>query len=306
MRDDSKKLHIAYGDKYLDWKLGSGHPTNAERARIATDMLVKRLGDSVVIVKPDVHDGDAKELLTVHGEPYVSSVLDGWSDEWKGCNPLLGSTALTMFAGTVRLTEMMLAGEITVGFNPQGAKHHAQYDYASGFCVFNDMAYAAKRFAAEGMKVMYVDWDAHHGDGVEALLFDTDIVTCSIHEGGIYPGTGNHHYPENSAYNWPLNHDAGTEELTVALEDIRAIADDYSPDVILLATGADAHETDPLSSLMFNYDDYSQAASMVVDIARRHADGRVLIGGAGGYQALTHTPRVWAQVVADIHTGLAE
>jgi acetoin utilization protein AcuC len=302
--EKTSNLHIAYGDKYLDWKLGKNHPTNAERARIATNMLIKRLGDNVTVIDPTVNDGDIDSLSDIHSADYVRKVLEGISDEWSGVNPVLGSTALAMFAGTARLTERMISGEITLGFNPQGAKHHAQYDYASGFCVFNDMAWAAKKMALAGMRVMYIDWDAHHGDGVEALLFDTDIVTCSIHEGGIYPGTGNEHFPTNAAYNWPLSHGAGTDELRVALEGIRNIAYGYRPDVVLLATGADAHETDPLSSLTFDYDDYSMAASTVVDIAHVHAEGRVLIGGAGGYQALTHTPRVWAQVVSEIYAGV--
>jgi acetoin utilization deacetylase AcuC-like enzyme len=72
------------------------------------------------------------------------------TNEWEGVKPELGLTALKMFAGTARLVEKMIAGEVQVGFNPQGAKHHAHYDYSSGFCVFNDFAWAAKKFAEAG------------------------------------------------------------------------------------------------------------------------------------------------------------
>jgi len=82
-----------------------------------------------------------------------------------------------------------------------GAKHHAQRDTASGCCIYNDMA-AAKELAGSGLKVLFVDWDAHHGDGVELLLEEVPhVMTASIHNGAICPGTGQRHRPEANAYN---------------------------------------------------------------------------------------------------------
>jgi acetoin utilization protein AcuC len=230
-------------------------------------------------------------------------VLAGRSNDWSGLQPVLGQTALAMYAGTARLVEKMLAGEANVAFNPQGAKHHAMRDRSSGFCVFNDMAWAARAFAEVGMRVMYVDWDAHHGDGVEALLYDSpDIITCSIHDGVIFPGTGRDgHKPDAGAYNWALNEGAGDAEFAAAMDDISMLADMVRPDVILLAAGADGHITDPLSTINFDYPGYHQAANTIADIALRHSDGRVLIGGAGGYQPHTHTPAIWADVVTIIN-----
>ncbi len=74
-----------------------------------------------------------------------------------------------MFAATVQLVHAVDEGEVRLGFAPQGAKHHAMADRGSGFCVFNDMAWAARHFAGQGKRLLYVDTDAHHGDGVEAL-----------------------------------------------------------------------------------------------------------------------------------------
>jgi len=301
------QLHIAYGDEYLNWRLGDGHPTNPERAKHAVSFISRRWGKDVCYVLPEIHKLDRDSLLDIHSPEYVSQVLDlGMSSDWSGKQLLLGETALHMFSGTARLVELMLSGEATIGFNPQGAKHHAQYAHSSGFCVFNDMAWAATRFLAEGMTVMYIDWDAHHGDGVEDLLLDTKAVTCSIHEGGIFPGTGDSHIIEKSAYNWSMPHFAGSDQLNTAISDIYYLAEEVKPDVVLLAIGADAHETDPLSSLKYNYDDYHTLASMASLIAMKHAEGRVLIGGAGGYQPLSHTPVIWSTVVSDIYQNLSQ
>lgn len=298
------KLHIAYGDAYLDWQLGEGHPTNPERALLATDLLIDKLGeDNIEVVEPTYIDEDIEELCEVHSPDYVTEVLvDGISNDWAGSQPHLGVTALTMFAGTARLVEKMIAGEAQVAFNPQGAKHHAHYDYSNGFCVFNDFAWAGKEFAKHGLKALYIDWDAHHGDGVEELLYDTTIPTMSIHDGTIYPGTGRDGHTEIfSVYNWALARNSGDVEFAQAMDEIRELADKYQPDVVMLATGADAHKTDPLSSLQFDYAGYEYASGIVADIANTYSQGRVLIGGAGGYQPHTHTPSIWSEVVSSIY-----
>lgn len=301
------KLTIAYSHDYLNWQLGEGHPTNPVRATLSTAYIEKKLGkDSVTVIEPEIRDGDLDKLYEIHAADYVDTVLkEGKSWEWIGNNPELGQTAFKMFAGTARLVEKILSGETSVAFNPQGAKHHAHYDSSSGFCVFNDMAWAATEFGKHGMKAMYIDWDAHHGDGVEGLLYNTGHLTASIHDGTIFPGTGrNGHDEANFVYNWALRSGAGNDEFAAAIADIELIADDYKPDIILLATGADAHETDPLSSTKFTLSGYRNAASAVARIAKKHTQGRVLIGGAGGYQPYTHTPVIWSEVVSRVYTDL--
>ena len=300
------KIHVAYDDVYLGWKLGGrttdSHPTNPVRAKFATQLLSN--DHELVIVKPDIQEGDRAKVESIHDRDYVSRVLDkGHCGEWYPDQVELGKVALHMFAGTVRLTEKMLADEIKIGFNPQGAKHHAQYDHSSGFCVFNDMAWAAKEFQKNGMKVMYIDWDAHHGDGVENLLADEpDLVTCSIHDSVIFPGTGlKGHTPKKGIYNWALDPASGDDTFIQVMGEIETLADKIKPDVVLLATGADAHRTDPLSTLNFDYYGYDFAARTVGRIASSYSEGRVLIGGAGGYQPFDHTPAIWARVVDAVY-----
>ena len=314
----SKKLTVAYSDDYLAWQLGAGdgsHPTNPIRARLATDLIVAELGEEQVeIIEPEFLDGDREKIESVHSEAFVSEVIDdGISYDWYDARPEMGHTAAQMFAGTVRLVEKMLAGETQVGFNPQGAKHHAQYDHSEGFCVFNDHAWAAKEFRKNGLKVVYIDWDVNAGDGVQNLLEDTDIPTFSIHGHGIYPihsntwnrelgefGNYEHSNPDKHWYNYCLVQGEGDAGFKWAIDEIAKKVSEYKPDVILLATGADGHEGEHWG-LKYTYDGYRYASEVVADLANKFSDGRVLIGGAGGYQPLTHTPRVWANVVETIY-----
>jgi acetoin utilization protein AcuC len=314
------KLTIAYSDDYLRWLLGSGngsHPTKPIRAKLATQYITEELGaENVEIIEPEIRDGDRERLESIHDPNFVSEVIDkGVSNDWYGTRVEMGEVATQMFAGTARLVEKMIAGETQVGFNPQGAKHHSQYGWSEGFCVFNDFAWAAKEFRKAGLKVAYIDWDVNAGDGVQNLLADTDIPTFSIHGHGIYPvhsdtwlpemdELGNYEYsnPDKHWYNFNLQRGQGDEALAWAIDLIAEKIDDYQPDVILLATGADGHEGEGWG-LKYTYDGYRYASSVVADLANKHCKGRVLIGGAGGYQAETHTPRIWANVVKDIYSN---
>ncbi len=119
--------------------------------------------------------------------------------------------------GTLEAARHIRDGHAQRAFHPMGAKHHAQRDTASGFCIYNDMAVAAKELAGSGLKVLYVDWDAHHGDGVEFLLEEVpQVMTASIHNGAIFPGTGQRHRPEANEYNWPLSYGSDGQAMLVA------------------------------------------------------------------------------------------
>jgi len=314
----TNKLHIAYTDEYLGWLLGSGngsHPTRPVRAKIATELLIDELGeDNIVIVEPTIEDGDRESLEEIHNPDFVAEVIDdGIADDWSGSRLEMGQIALKMFTGTKRLVEGILDGEIQVGFNPQGAKHHAQYGWSEGFCVFNDHAWSAIEFAKHGLKPLYIDWDVNAGDGVQNLLAHTDIPTLSIHGHGIYPLHSNtydstqngkapyeYHNPEEHWYNYCLPQGSGDKEFAWAIDRIAEKVAEYKPDVILLATGADAHELDNWG-MKFTYAGYDYASSVVAELANKYSNGRVLIGGAGGYKAYTATPRVWANVVKNIY-----
>ena len=322
--NNNNKLLISYSDAYLNWKLGSGdgsHPTNPVRAKLAVEMLeaeAPEAGLELEIIEPTFEPGDREKLLEIHAPEYVREVLDfGESAEWVGVDKVNAETAGLMFGGTVRLVERMLTGEYRVAFNPQGAKHHAHAEYSSGFCVFNDMAWAAVEFVKAGKKVVYIDWDAHAGDGVQAILSGVvDAPTFSVHGHGIFPsrrdtsimtrgdGEGNYLYMDeaNGWYNYNLVAGQGDDALLWAVDDICNKALDFTPDVILLATGADGHEGE-YWGLKYTLDGYVKAAEKVAALAERFG-ASVLIGGAGGYQPYSWTPRIWAEVVKTISSRL--
>lgn len=304
------KVNVAYSPMYLDWNLGVNHPTNPIRAKLAVDLLRQNPALDLRVLDPNglySPEDYVTEVKSIHDHGYVDRVLSGVSGEWHGVNFELGTTALMMFAGTMVLVEDMLRyrghGVRWLGFNPQGAKHHAMFNHSSGFCVFNDMAYAARRLRDAGKRVVYVDWDAHHGDGVEAMLKDDeDILTISVHDSTSFPGTG---FEDGEGFhNYPMDEGAGDTALRQVVDDIRDTLLLWSPDVILLACGADGLAGDPLTSLNYTQEGLDHASRMIGSVARR-LDADVLIGGAGGYQPFDEVPEHWSRCVSTIARWLS-
>lgn len=288
-------IEFIYSDAYLRWQLGDGHPTDPRRAQRAL-RLIEAMEVPHRLTPPRMATFD--ELLLVHDADYVASTVEGHNGEWAGRQPELGATAMLMAGGTMRAVDMLLAEKGRRFFNPQGAKHHAMRDHGSGFCVFNDMAMAARRLNDAGLRVLYVDWDVHHGDGVEALCADMPMtMTASVHGYG-FPGTGKRSIPEVQAWNAILPDGSGDADWLGAISQALVDAIEHTPDVVLLATGADSHRTDPLGMLNITVDGYRQAAQMVSDFADGFCEGRIIVGGAGGYQPRLTTPLIWASVAA--------
>ena len=313
-------LLITYGDIYLNWRLGTGngnHPTNPVRAKLATERLLDRV-QGVEVVEPisDQTKNRVMDALAQAASPeHIHAVVNNFvSSEWFGSKPENAEAAVAMFGGTVRLVDDLLAGRIQVGFNPQGAKHHARRNRGSGFCQFDDMAWAALTLQQAGLKVAYLDWDIHAGDGVYHDLKGSGIPVLSIHNGGTFPsdpelmsGSADapyeKHNPQGHSYNWCLNYGDGDEAFKWAIDGAMAVLESYKPDVLLIAAGADGHGGPGNLSVgnEYTYAGFEYAADAVGEFARKHCAGRVIIGGAGGYQPLDHTPEIWARVVERIY-----
>jgi acetoin utilization deacetylase AcuC-like enzyme len=166
--------------------------------------------------------------------------------------------------------------------------------------VFADFALAAgiatKDFTK---KVAIFDFDAHHGDGTENLTAENpNILSYSIHEKGIFPGTGNSSIPEKFVYNFPLGDQEGEgdigkgdEALQKGVAEFGRLADEFNTDLIFIAAGADGHEQDPLSSLQFTIAGYKAAAKY---LRKMFPNTPILVGGAGGYLPDSRTPEVWS------------
>ena len=298
----NKPIYLVHADEYKNWIFDTNHPTQGRRFTNAYDLLIstaKAQEIEIVVVLPRL--ATKSELERVHSPTYIKQVLDEHTcDEWDGPRPDMSYLAALFVGGTLTALEALLTKKTNLAINFPGAKHHAQFDHASGFCIFNDFALAADIATKEyGLNVAILDIDGHHGDGVENLTADNPkVLTYSVHQSGIFPGTGD----ESSTgrfYNCPLKDGAGDSELLDAVEGFiymigaRDRIWDWRPDLIFITCGADGHKEDPLTGLAYSTDGYVSVARMV---RKRFPDLPILLGGAGGYLPDTRTPEVWVNV----------
>jgi acetoin utilization protein AcuC len=250
------------------------------------------------------------ELERVHRAEYVDAVMrasedpDGdhsrWGlDEWGDTPPFRGmhEASLLTTGGTLAGMEAVLAGGMRVAFNGAGGLHHAMASRASGFCIYNDPAIACGLMADRGLKVAYVDIDAHHGDGVQAAFYDTDqVLTISLHQDGrtIFPGTGSADergtgagagYSVNVALP-PFTDDAAYVRAFEAV--VPPLLERFRPDVLVTQQGIDPHFLDPLTHLQLS----TRARERVVSYFAGTPWPWVAMGG-GGY-SLDAVRRTWA------------
>ena len=204
-------------------------------------------------------------------------------------NPLfpgLFERAATSVGGSIFAAQAALEGR--VAFHPAGGTHHGRRDRASGFCYFNDPVFAILTLLDAGLeRVLYVDLDAHHGDGVEdAFAADERVRTVSIHEAGRWPHTGN--ASSERACNLPVPRQFNDSELEALMEAVvLPLAQRLSPQGIVITCGADALAGDPLSSMHLSNAALWSAVERLVATAR----AAVVLGG-GGYNPWT-VARYW-------------
>jgi acetoin utilization protein AcuC len=218
--------------------------------------------------------------------------------------------------GSIEAMDRILAGEERHAFQPGGGLHHAGRARASGFCIYNDVALAVARARDAGHRVLYVDLDVHHGDGVQWLFWDDpQVLTLSIHETGqeLFPGsgfldeTGGPDAP-GSAINVPLDPGSGDRSWLHAVEAVvPAAAAAFRPTMLVTQHGCDSHAYDPLAHLRVTTAAYAQASALLDDLAHRHTDGRWFATGGGGYDAYRVVPRSWSLVwLAQSHRPVPE
>ena len=256
------------------------------------------------------------EIERVHAAEYVAAVMRA-SDEpgldysrwglsaWGDTPPFEGmhEVSLLTTGGTLVAMEEVLAGRTRVSVNYSGGLHHAMRSRASGFCIYNDPAIVCGLLADRGMKVAYIDIDAHHGDGVQAAFYETDrVLTISLHQYGPMPGVGRMFFPGTGRADERGSGSGAGYSINVALP---AYTDDaaylrafdavvppllarYRPDVLVTQQGIDPHFTDPLTHLQVS----TRAREHIVRYFRGTPYPWVAMGG-GGY-ALDAVRRTWA------------
>ena len=285
---------LVHSPEYANWVFDKTHPTQGRRFLHARNKLMleaqkRRL--NVWEIEPEHCSTD--DLHLVHDMSYVFDVVvRGESSEWNGQRHDLGDLAKLFVSGTLTALDTLIDKKTLLAINFAGAKHHAMRDYSSGFCVFADFAIAATKATNEyEHRVAIFDCDAHHGDGTEVLLkSNKNVMTYSVHEYGIFPGTGLLTDWKNRAYNFPLASGSGDDALMSATEGFLDACDEFQPTMIFVACGADGLADDPLSNLKYTPEGYFNSMRV---IREQFPTTPILLGGAGGYLPDTGTPEVW-------------
>jgi acetoin utilization protein AcuC len=200
--------------------------------------------------------------------------------------------------------EAVLSGDARHAFNPAGGLHHARRREASGFCIYNDPAVAIAHILRlrPDSRVIYLDVDVHHGDGVQWIFYDEPrVLTISLHQSGryLYPGTGfvdemGDGAARGTSVNVPLMPLTGEEDYLWALEHVvPPLAKAFRPHIFVTQLGADTHYGDPLANLALTMRAYPRMSQLIHDWAHEFCDGRWVATGGGGYQFETVVPKVW-------------
>ncbi len=312
---------LVWSDALTDYNLGPSHPLAPIRVELAI-ALARELGvlDRFDIVEPQPLTVD--ELATVHARHYIAGVQELSEFPYEsdpalglgtGDNPVVYGMhdASALVAGaTVEAARRVWTGATDRAANIAGGLHHAMPNRASGFCVYNDPALAIRWMLDHGAeRVAYVDVDAHHGDGVQAIFYDDPrVLTVSIHEGPrtLFPGTGFSDEvggpgAEGTAVNIPLppgTTDAGWLRAFHAI--VPAVVEAFQPEILISQHGCDSHADDPLTNLELTIDGQRASYLAVEQLAEEFAGGRWIATGGGGYALYSVVPRVWTHLLAII------
>ncbi len=313
----SKACALIYSDSYQGYELSPTHPMKPARLMLTYELMrgCGLLKTGVEVVEPRA--ATEAELELIHSREYIAKVKQlsepaapaaagsGWG-LGTGDNPIFPRMheASALIAGaSVTAASLVMEGAAEHAFNMAGGLHHALRARASGFCVYNDAAIAIAWLKQRyGARVLYIDIDAHHGDGVQyAFEADPDVLTVSFHESGMYlfPGTGFTNETGSGAglgyaVNLPLPPGAGNSEFLEAFEAlVPPLARAFKPDIIVTQDGCDAHWSDPLSHLALTVSGFRELFERQHRLAHELTGGRWLALGGGGYQAYTAVPRVW-------------
>jgi acetoin utilization protein AcuC len=318
---------LVFGPRSTTYDFGPAHPLTPRRFGPGISLL-ESLG-AVPNLAPEPASDD--ELAWIHDAAYID-VVKGFSKApmsasragiGPGDTPAFAGmheAAAAVAGGSLRAMEQILRGDVEHAFHPGGGLHHAMRHRAGGFCVYDDPALAIARARRDGLRVMYIDLDVHHGDGVQMIHWaDPGVLTVSIHETGftLFPGTGFEDEVGGGAalgskVNLPLDAGTGEKGWLAALELVLPeLADQFKPEVIVSQHGADAHAFDPLAHLRITTTAMGAAARAIDRLAHKHAGGRWLSTGGGGYDVYRVVPRTWSLVWlavthADVPAGLPE
>ncbi len=316
MRD---RCSFVFSEDLLNYKFSSHHPFNQFRLKLTVDLLTKiHALDSLDIVPP--RTASEEELALIHDRNYIEAVKKaghGQLPQGIAENYGLGTEDTPIFSnmheassllvgGTLTAVDEVMTGKALHALHLGGGLHHGFRGKASGFCIYNDSSVAIKYLQDKyNARVLYVDTDAHHGDGVQWSFYDDpNVCTLSIHETGryLFPGTGNiNERGQGLGYGYSFNIpvDAFTEDeswLDAYTQAIKEVAEFFKPDVILTQNGADSHYFDPLTHLSATMKIYWEIPKLAHEIAHQYCGGKWIAVGGGGYDIWRVVPRAWSLI----------
>lgn len=317
--ETAERACVVFDEALTEYDFGPSHPMAPVRVRLTMELADELgvLGDLDVVEAPAATED---ELAVIHTPQYIERVQKlsrhpihvepgfGLGSE---DNPVFGGMheASALIAGaSVEAARRVWTGQAPRAVNVSGGLHHAMPGRASGFCIYNDVALAIHWLLDNGaQKVAYIDVDAHHGDGVQAMFYhDPRVLTISLHESPqtLFPGTGystevGAEGAEGSAVNVPLppgTSDAGWLRAFHAV--VPPLVREFAPDIIVSQHGCDSHMDDPLTNLMLSVDGQRVSYLAVRDLAEEVCGGKWVATGGGGYAVVDVVPRAWAHLLS--------
>ena len=291
------KAGLVYDPIYLEHDTGD-HVENARRLVTALSYL-KETGIKAKLTCLPPRPALVEELEMIHAPEYISYVKSkaekggGWLDPDTVMSPKSYEAALYAAGGLMVAVEAVMNGEVDNAFalvRPPG--HHAIYDRAMGFCIFNNMAIATKfalsRFSLK--RVLIADFDVHHGNGTQdAFYADPKVLYFSTHQYPFYPGTGwmdetGTGEGEGTTVNFPMAAGWGDEEYLRAFNEVLVpVARRFQPQLILVSAGFDAHWADQLAMMRVTITGFAQMVMILKNLAAELCQGRLIFTLEGGY-----------------------
>jgi len=307
----TKKAVFVYSSELEKYRYPLEHPFNTVRAKKVREIvnsmgLLSGSGTSEVAPVP----AERIVLKKFHSARYLHVLKTASRGRWNAealdmgigtqdCPVFEGLYEYTVLAtgGTLVAADLILSGSDDIAFNPSGGFHHAWPERAAGFCYINDVALACIVLAEQGKRVLYLDVDVHHGDGVAYAFYDrSDVMTISFHQNPrtLFPGTGfedeiGKGKGKGYCVNVPLPIGTYDQAYIKAFETIALpLITAYNPDVVVFELGADALAGDPLAHLHLTNNVYAEIISHLLSF-----DKPILATGGGGYN-VDNTVRAWA------------
>ena len=314
MSEHSKEV-LVFSERFGGHSYGPNHPLKVERLQITMDLIeAYGLFDNPETPWVEAREADEQDVRLVHTSEYLDALRQANSGQapaqsgqyglGSGDNPVFSGLydwSLLVTGATLECIRQVRYENRRIAFNIAGGLHHALPNRAAGFCYLNDPAIGIARMVQDGLRVVYLDLDVHHGDGVEAVFYDTDqVLTISIHQHGhtLFPGTG---FPEEMgqgpgrgfAVNVPLA--PGTDDDLyhwVFKETVPALVSAFDPDVLVTQLGVDTFTTDPLAALNLTNEGFCKLIREIKSWGLQW----VALGG-GGYNIM-NVVRAWTSAWA--------